>query len=114
MPIRMILAVKALCVFSSHPPANAEQPPVAPAQVVVEFEPLPRLMCKSSAEIDHAPFNPISAPAPAAHPEELKFLPPPKDAMGAVAPVGVYASVLLCELVTTAPALMYGNMRLPP
>src|SRR5882724_5627770 len=105
MPIRMILAVKALCVFSRDTPANAEQAPAAPAQVVVEFELLPRLMCKYSAEIDHAPFNPISAPAPAAHPEELKFLPPPKEALGVVVPVGVYASVLLCELVTTAPAL---------
>src|SRR5258708_6704429 len=104
MPIRMTLAVKALCVFSRDTPANAEQAPAAPAQTVAEFEPLPRLMCKYSAEIDHAPFNPISAPAPAAHPVELKFLPPLKDAMGAVVPLGAYASVLLCELVTTAPA----------
>jgi hypothetical protein len=39
-----------------------------------------------SAEMDHAPFNPISAPAPAAHPVELKFLPPSKDATGVVVP----------------------------
>ena len=85
----MILAVKLLCVVSRDTPPKAEQAVAAPAQVVVALEPLRRLMCRYSPEIDHAPFNPISAPVPAAHPEELKFLPPPKDAMGAIVPVGV-------------------------
>jgi hypothetical protein len=93
----MMLAVKASCVLFRDTPANTEQAFAAPAQVVAEFAPLPRLMCKYSADIDHAPFNPISAPAPAAHPEESKFLPPPKEAIGAVAPGGVNERVLLCD-----------------
>src|SRR5271169_2639993 len=105
MPIRMTLAVKLLCVVSRDTPANAEQALAAPAQVDVGLEPLPRLICRYSAEMDHAPFNPISAPAPAAHPVELKFLPPSKDAAGVDVPAGIYASVLLCDPVITAPAL---------
>lgn len=110
----MILAVKPLCILSRDTPTNAEQAIEVPSQVVVEPEPFPRLICKYSAEMDHAPFKPISAPAPAAQPEELKFLPPPKDAMGSVVPVGVKLSALLCVPVTTAPALKYGNKVSPP
>lgn len=110
----MILALKTLCVVSSDTPANGEHALLAPSQLVVEAEPVPRLMCKYSAEMDHAPFKPISMPPPAAHPDELKLLPPPNDAVGEVAPTGVYASVLFCDPVMTAPALRYGNRRVPP
>src|ERR1700735_5933129 len=114
MPIRMMVAVKVLCALSRDTPANAEQALAAPAHVVVELEPLPRLKCRYSAESDHAPLSPISAPAPAAHPVELKFMPPSKNAVGAAAPAGIYASVLLFDPLITAPARTYGNTRLPP
>ena len=85
----MTLAVKLLWVVSRDTPAKGEHATAAPAHVVVAAEPLPRFIRKYSAEMDHAPFNPISAPAPAAHPVELKFLPAPKDASGAVVPAGI-------------------------
>jgi hypothetical protein len=89
--------VKLLCVVSRDTPANAEQAPAAPAQVDTELDPFPRLKCRYSAEMDHAPFNPISTPVPAVHPVELKFLPPSKDAAGVPVPAGIYVSVLLCD-----------------
>src|SRR6266404_9712716 len=68
---------------------NAAHAEAEPLQAVVELEPLPRFTWRYSAVIDHAPFNPISVPTPAAHPVLLKFWPPLNEAVDLVAPAGV-------------------------
>jgi hypothetical protein len=41
--------------------------------MAVDLELLPRLRRRYSAVIDHAPFNPISVPTPAAQPAVARF-----------------------------------------
>ncbi len=89
MPTRNTFAVKRSCVLPKDMRENAAHAGAEPLQVVVELEPLPRFTWRNSAVIDHAPFNPISVPAPAAQPVVLKFWPPLNDAVDLVAPAGV-------------------------
>lgn len=89
MPTRNTFAVKPPWVLSRDMPENGAQAEAEPLQAVVELEPLPRFTCRYSAVIDHAPFNPISVPAPAAQPSLLKFWPPLNEAVGFFAPGGV-------------------------
>src|SRR5713226_7464245 len=114
MPTRNRFAVKPSCMLSRDMPENAAHAETEPLQVVVELEPLPRLTWRYSAVIDHAPFNPISVPPPAAQPVDVKFLPPLNEAVGFVAPTGVKMSVLVGDpLVMIVPTRKYGSHRSP-
>ncbi len=84
-----MFAVKSPCVLSRDTPKNPAHAVAGPLQVLVEVVPLPRSRWRNSAVIDHAPFKPISAPAPATKPALAKSLPPVNEAVVLVDPAGV-------------------------
>lgn len=70
-------------------PEHAAHADAEPLHVAVELDPLPRFAWRYATVIDHAPFNPISVPPPAAQPVEVKFLPPLNETVGLVVPAEV-------------------------
>src|SRR5580698_5518069 len=114
MPMRIRLASKLPWLFCNEVFANAAQFFAMPAQPAVELDPLPRLACRYSADSDHDPYKPISAPPPATQPREAKLFPPLNEAMLTADDSPAYVSRSLCAPpAINPPAFRYGYHCFP-